>query len=319
MATYLKPDSTFQFYVGNDVLTVNVKITPDGATAHKDIAPHVLKGDYVKPNRLLGDGTGIPRGITVHNTDFIKTASDTNPAEQYARATYPNGNMNGACVHYWVYKDVIWQQLNDNECGWHAGDSSNRKTSQRMGETIGGNLDTISIESIESENDALTEKTTAQLVAYLLYKHNLSPNTDIYTHKFFSGKNCPKYILPKWDKFKATCAEYYDKIANPVLYRVQVGAYRDKASAEKKLKDLEKAGFNGFIVTSDENAPVETPAEKPAESPKPPKTLDEVAKEVINGNYGNGHTKRKANLEKAGLLQWYDYEDIRARVNEMLK
>ena len=44
------------------------------------------------------------------------------------------------------------------------------------------------------------------------------------------------------------------------------------------------------------------------------KTVEEVAKEVIEGKYGNGE-ERKAALAKAG----YDYAAVQARVNELLK
>ena len=40
------------------------------------------------------------------------------------------------------------------------------------------------------------------------------------------------------------------KLSN-TLYRVQVGAYSKKENAENMLKELEKAGFNGFISESD--------------------------------------------------------------------
>ena len=57
---------------------------------------------------------------------------------------------------------------------------------------IGGNLDTISIESIA--DDPHSTDTTSKLAAYLLNKHKLTIN-DLYTHKYFSGKQCPLYIL----------------------------------------------------------------------------------------------------------------------------
>ncbi len=210
---FLTPDSTYTAKIGSDTITVKVKITPDGARATKNICDYVKKGDLVKPNAKLNNGTGKPKGITVHNTNNITVASGTNPAEQYARATYPNGNMNGVAVHYWVYKNEIWQQLADNERGWHAADGSSRRSSQRAGETIGGNLDTIAIECIETGTDATTEDTLAKLVAYLLDKHGLSPDTDIYTHNYFySKKYCPVYILPHWDAFKATVKKYYNAI-----------------------------------------------------------------------------------------------------------
>lgn len=43
------------------------------------------------------------------------------------------------------------------------------------------------------------------------------------------------------------------------------------------------------------------------------KTIDEVAKLVIQGQYGNGRDRREA-LEKEG----YDYNEVQSRVNEML-
>lgn len=49
------------------------------------------------------------------------------------------------------------------------------------------------------------------------------------------------------------------------------------------------------------------------ESPKPLKTIDEIAKEVIQGKWGVG-TKRKTLLTNAG----YDYSAVQKRVNEML-
>lgn len=47
--------------------------------------------------------------------------------------------------------------------------------------------------------------------------------------------------------------------------------------------------------------------------PAPVKSLDEVAKEVINGKWGNG-SERKERLEASG----YVYSDVQAKVNELL-
>lgn len=44
------------------------------------------------------------------------------------------------------------------------------------------------------------------------------------------------------------------------------------------------------------------------------KSIDEIAKEVINGKWGNG-SQRKERLTGAG----YDYKEVQAKVNEMLK
>ena len=54
-------------------------------------------------------------------------------------------------------------------------------------------------------------------------------------------------------------------------------------------------------------------AAAPAPAPQL-KSIDEIAKEVIRGNYGNGE-ERKRRLAAAG----YNYEQVQKRVNEMLR
>lgn len=207
MATYLVPDSIKTVKVGGETLTIKQKIVPDSARATQYVAPHVLKGQLMKPCAPLA-GTGKAKGITIHNTGDIGV-SGTTPAEQYARATWPNQNMRGVIVHFYVWHSDIWQLLDETERGWHATDGSSRRSSQRTGQTIGGNLDTLAIEAVGS--DAETEATTAKLVAYLLREHGLSPDTDIYNHNYFYGaKNCPVYILPHWSKFIAAVKTWYN-------------------------------------------------------------------------------------------------------------
>lgn len=183
MSVYLKPDKIIK----EDGLTINQKFTPDGYAK--------------KPNKPMS-----VKGVTVHNTGMIVTKPDTNPAEQYARATYPNGNMGYVAVHYWVYKDIIWQQLKDTEQGWHAG--SLRQISKRK-QMLSGNESTISIEIIGS--DAQSEETGKKLVALLCKRHGLTPALDVYTHNYWmygsdsfkpgARKNCPQFILGRWNTF----------------------------------------------------------------------------------------------------------------------
>ena len=53
--------------------------------------------------------------------------------------------------------------------------------------------------------------------------------------------------------------------------------------------------------------------DKPIEQPQPTKSIDELALEVINGQWGNG-AERKNKLINAG----YDYSAVQRRVNEIL-
>lgn len=85
------------------------------------------------------------------------------------------------------------------------------------------------------------------------------------------------------------------------LYKIQVGAYREKANADNMMAKLKASGFDAFITT-ESGACVSTL-----------KSIDEIAREVIRGDWGNG-ISRKKRLTSAG----YDYAAVQAKVNELL-
>ena len=85
------------------------------------------------------------------------------------------------------------------------------------------------------------------------------------------------------------------------LYKIQVGAYREKANADNTMAKLKASGFDAFITT-ESSACVSTL-----------KSIDEIAREVIRGDWGNG-VSRKKRLISAG----YDYAAVQAKVNELL-
>lgn len=80
------------------------------------------------------------------------------------------------------------------------------------------------------------------------------------------------------------------------LYKIQVGAFKVKANAEAMMKKLQAAGFSAFITTED----------------LPGKSVDELAREVLQGKWGNG-AERKKRLEAAG----YDYAAVQKKVNQL--
>lgn len=248
-------------------------------------------------------------GITVHNTDRIIVASNTTPAEQYTRATV-NGNMKDVRVHFYVDDVCAWQCLPLDLSGWHATDGSGD-----------GNRKTISIECIMNGSgdakDKKAEGNCAKLVAYLLDKFKLK-DTAIYSHNhWYSKKYCPAYILPHWNNFKKkvisyrnknTAIEGNSKPSNSVkaLYRVRVSWDNAKSQigAFSSLENAKKACKTGYFVF-DANGKVIYPVKK---------SVTEIAKEVIQGKWGNG-TDRKNRLEKAG----YNYNEVQKKVNMLLK
>ena len=176
------------------------------------------------PNRIdmpTASMAGRIIGVTIHNTDWIATASGTTPAEQYTRATI-NGNMQDVRVHYYVDNFCAWQNLPLSLSGWHAADGAGN-----------GNRRTIAIECIMSSAynaaDRKSEDNAARLAAALLRQYGLGID-QLYTHTHWlnvrdgrSGsvdqlntmhnryKMCPLYILPHWAAFRAKVQAYLNQ------------------------------------------------------------------------------------------------------------
>lgn len=73
----------------------------------------------------------------------------------------------------------------------------------------------------------------------------------ITVHRWFANKSCPgDWLYSILDEVANIVTE---RLTSNKLYRVQVGAYSLKSNAENMLKELQKKGFNGFIVETERN------------------------------------------------------------------
>ena len=236
-------------------------LTPDKTTTLGGVTVKEYLLTKNNPNRIdmpTAQLTGKVLGVTIHNTDRIKTAAGT---------TTVNGNMKTVRVHYYVDSTCAWQNLPLSLSGWHAADGSGN-----------GNRRTIAIECIMSSaynsTDKKSEDNCARLAAALLKQYGLGIS-HLYTHTHWlnvrdgksgstdqlntmhnSYKMCPAYILPHWAAFKAKVQAYLNgtsaaKPSNAQLYRVrkstndmksQLGAYASLENAKKACK----AGYSVF-------------------------------------------------------------------------
>ena len=251
-------------------------------------------------------------GVTIHNTDWIRVAKGTTPAEQYTRATY-NGNMNDVRVHYYVDHTCAWQNLPLDLSGWHAADGSGN-----------GNRKTIAIECIMSSaynaNDQKSEDNAARLAAALLKQYGLGIEC-LFTHTHWlnvkAGKTgavdelntmrnaykmCPLYILPHWAAFKAKVQYYLDE---GQIYRVrtswddvksQTGAFKSLDNAKKSCK----AGYSVF----DENGEVVFTVEKAH------KKGDKV---TLKNTVLYASSTAKSGVKKSGTFYLYDGVEVNGR------
>ena len=240
-------------------------LTPDKTTTLGGVTVKEYLLTKHNPNRIdmpTAQLTGKVLGVTIHNTDRIKTAAGTTPAEQYTRATV-NGNMKTVRVHYYVDSTCSWQNLPLSLSGWHAADGSGN-----------GNRRTIAIECIMNGSgdaaDKRAEENAVRLAAALLKQYGLDIN-HLYTHTHWlnvrdgrngtvdqlntmhnSYKMCPAYILPHWVEFKKKVQSYLNAGTSTIsapstkqLYRVrkswadaksQLGAYSSLENAKKACK-----------------------------------------------------------------------------------
>ncbi|MEK4789716.1 MULTISPECIES: peptidoglycan recognition protein family protein [unclassified Bacillus (in: firmicutes)] len=148
--------------------------------------------DYIsKSNRNRPGNYMKPLYITVHNT--ANTAKGANAA---SHASFVKCSNTAVSWHYTVDENMIYQHLPLNKNGWHAGDG--RGT---------GNMKSIGIEICENA-DGNFEKAieNAQWLIRQLMQEQGIPLSNIVPHKHWSGKECPRKLLNRWDSFKAGIA-----------------------------------------------------------------------------------------------------------------
>lgn len=240
---------------------------------------------------------------------------------------YWNGDYDSACVHAFIDGNTgdVYQTLPWNHRGWHGGGASNNThIGVEMCEPAcikytSGEKFTCSNPSVAREVVKRTYASAVELFAQLCKEFNLDPLTDgvIISHKEGHGSGIasnhgdPEHIWNQlglgytMDTFRqaVSAAMNKDNASNTqtpdVWYCVQVGAFRNPDNAKVLLAKIQEAGFDGFITT------------KPVVEEK--KSVEEVAREVINGKWGNG-AQRKERLTAAG----YDYNEVQKMVNRLL-
>lgn len=155
------------------------------------------------------------------------------------------------------------------------------------------------------------ETLTAIIQAYCSTLEQAGYYTGIYsTYAFLKSYT----HIDKLDKYDKWIAQWSKKCTSPKPFGMWQFGGETNAIRTNKIAGIvcdqdycyndyptiiKSAGLNGF---NKEDAPV------------PTKTVEEIAKEVIDGKWGNG-TERKKKLTAAG----YDYNEVQSKVNELLK
>lgn len=223
----------------------------------------------------------------------------------------------------------VYQCLPWNHRGWHGGGvSNNTHIGVEMCEPAcikytGGSSFTCSDVATAKSIVQRTYDTAVQLFAHLCKQYNLDPLADgvIISHKeghkrgIASNHGDPEHLWNQlgmgytMDTFRkaVSLAMNNTRKDEAVMYYVQV-PFTNKADAEIVQNAFKVMGVKCTIVND------EVVNAAPTVPTTPKKTIEEIAKEVINGKWGVG-ADRKKRLTEAG----YDYSAVQKRVNELLK
>jgi len=180
--------------------------------------------------------TMIPEFIVVHNT-----ANDASARDEVA---YMCKNNNQVSFHYVVDDKEIVQGIPEDRNAWHAGDGANGK----------GNRKGIAIEICYSKSGGKkfedAEKLAAKFIAYKLKEKGWGIDK-VKKHQDFSGKYCPHRTLDMgWQRFLNMVQAELDALKKEenVMFRVQVGAFKVRANADKLADELRKKGYDAIVV-----------------------------------------------------------------------
>lgn len=283
-------------------------------------------------------------GLTNRNIAYIvihyTAGSTSRPGTAKNNAVMFADPSCGASADFIVDDSTIVQynpDINNRYC-WHCGDNKNPYS---MGGKFYGkctNANSIGIEICSTNKNwqasdqansskwSFTEKAVekaVELTRYLMEQYGI-PAERVIRHYDVSGKLCPGIIgwnedsgnVTEWKHFKERISGSTTKTDDKTdtkkqIYRVrktatdaktQIGAFTVLDNA-KKLAD-KNIGYKVYDVSGNVVYTPKTGTKK---------TVTEIAKEVIQGKWGNGE-ERKRRLTAAG----YDYQTVQAEVNRLM-
>lgn len=201
-----------------------------------------------------------PQGLMLHSVGCAQ------PDASVFIANWNKPTYTRACVHAFVDANsgTVFQTLPWNFRGWHGGGSCNNThigvemcESKHIKYTGGAKFSVL--DKAKAQADARRAYNSAvELFAHLCEIYAIDPETGIISHReggklgIASGHVDPEHYwqgldLPyTMDTFRAAVRAKIDK--EDVIYRVQVGAFRNKAYAEAFLAKVRAVYPNAFLT-----------------------------------------------------------------------
>ena len=144
-----------------------------------------------------------------------------------------------------------------------------------------------------------TESVRSYFIERMQYFASLGNNLIEILHAYFPEK---KFRMHTWERLGVFRDD--DESENKIVQQVMQGEW---GNGQERIQRLTEAGYDAGIIQEKVNLALQ------GSQSNDTKTMDAVAYEVIQGDWGNGE-ERKERLEAAG----YDYDEVQQRVNEIL-
>lgn len=145
-----------------------------------------------------------------------------------------------------------------------------------------------------------TESVWSYFIERMQYFASLGNNLIEILHNYFPEE---KFRMHTWERLGVFRNE--DESENEIVQQVMQGEW---GNGQERIQRLTEAGYDAGLIQEKVNLALQ------GSQINDTKTIDALACEVIQGDWGNGE-ERKERLEAAG----YDYDAVQQRVNEILE
>jgi hypothetical protein len=201
-----------------------------------------------------------PKGLMLHAVGCAQPDASVF-VNKWNKETYTN-----ACVHAFIDANsgVIMQTLPWNFRGWHCGGTANNThigvemcESKHIKYTTGAKFEIL--DKAKAQEDCKRAYDSAvELFAYLCETYAIDAGTGIVSHKeggkagIASGHVDPEHYWQglgmdyTMDSFRAAVKAKLEK--DDIIYRIQVGAFRNKTYAEAFLAKVQAVFPNAYMV-----------------------------------------------------------------------
>ena len=245
--------------------------------------PTGVAGNYRKGHKQV-------EGVVIH-------ASANPNASIDSEISYMTKNYKNAFTHAWAGHNKIVEIANTNYACWGAGAIANKRFAQ--------------IETTEDKR--LTKKQKLQVIDHAAY---------------WAAVQLVYYKLPCKDASKDGNGTVWGHVhvskylggtdhTDPIAYFNSVGvSWNDFYKQVERYYNAYKKGTSDQVKSLDGTQGTSTPKPTPSKPSKPAnrKSIDTIAREVIDGKWGND-PERSRKLNKAG----YNAASVQRRVNEILR